>query len=323
MRLTRRLIHIAGILVAATVAGCGGNECVGSCTAPPTVTKTITAGAACSLLDDDLDPFAGNSPACAALCGDGYRCLLPDSFTSEVHALNPNAATDPPQGGWPDGGRMLACPTSPATLAVTCAAMVVGGRRTEGCHGGEVAAGTSVGDRLAALSWLEAVSVHAFDRLERELAAHGARPRMLRDARKAKRDEVRHTRMTSRLARRYGGTPRMPDAPAPVGARPLVEIAIENAVEGCVRETYGAVQALVEGRASPDRAVRALMKAIAPDECRHAELAWNVHRWAMPQLTAREQRRVTDAMRAAAQEIARTDAQAASLLFGASSAWPA
>jgi hypothetical protein len=165
------------------------------------------------------------------------------------------------------------------------------------------------------MAYLEAVSVHAFARLERELAAHGATPAMLRDARRARRDEVRHTAMTTRLARRAGTAVRMPDAPPSAPVRSLFEVALENAVEGCVRETYGAVAGLVDAQTARDGSRRRAMRAIAADECRHAELAWAVHAWAMPRLSHAERLRVESAMRDTVAEIARRDPQAAALLF--------
>jgi hypothetical protein len=167
------------------------------------------------------------------------------------------------------------------------------------------------------MAWLEAVSVHAFERLERELAAHGGPPALRRDARRARRDEVRHTAMTTRLARRRGVTPAVPDRPSTMHVRALVEVAVENAVEGRVRETYGALIALVEAFSSPDRSLRRPMRAIAADECRHAELAWAVHAWAMLRLTDDERRAVARAMKDAIAEIAARDPRTASVLFNA------
>jgi hypothetical protein len=60
----------------------------------------------------------------------------------------------------------------------------------------------------------------------------------------------------------------------------LLAIALKNAVEGCVRETYGAVVNLVESRWSSDPEVRRAMWSIAENECRHAELARALARWA-------------------------------------------
>ncbi len=58
------------------------------------------------------------------------------------------------------------------------------------------------------------------------------------------------------------------------------------------------------------------MQSIARDECRHAELAWAVHAWASPRLSADERRRVDDAMRAAVADVAARDPRGATLLFG-------
>jgi hypothetical protein len=159
------------------------------------------------------------------------------------------------------------------------------------------------------------VSVHAFERLERELAAHGGSADLLRDARRARRDEQRHTAMMTRLAQREGGCVRRPDAPEPAPVRSLVAIAIENAVEGCVRESYGAVVGLIEAETAVDASVRRTMRSIAADECRHAELAWAVHAWAAPQLSPAEKEDVERAMRGAIEEIAAREPRTAALLF--------
>ncbi|MEO8874282.1 MAG: ferritin-like domain-containing protein, partial [Polyangiaceae bacterium] len=102
------------------------------------------------------------------------------------------------------------------------------------------------------MAFLEAVSVHAFDRLEHELHAHGAQADLLLDARRARRDEERHTAMMTKLAARHGTYAQMPAAPKPTPIRSLVEIALENAVEGCVRETYGALRGLIESETATD-----------------------------------------------------------------------
>ena len=79
---------------------------------------------------------------------------------------------------------------------------------------------SALGDWFAAAAHLEAASVHAFRRLHDELAAHGAPARLLRAARRAQRDEVRHARLTARMARRFGGHP-VPPRVAPVPLRAL------------------------------------------------------------------------------------------------------
>jgi hypothetical protein len=270
---------------------------------------TVTAAQACQMLEEDysVSQFA-YGPTCRQACGvSGFECELPQSYAAAVQALNPDAGPTPNDGGT----RALNCPSSPATMTVTCIVQCTG-RLTEGyCAPGSPG---NEGERLAAMAYLEAVSVHAFERLERELDAHGAPSTLLRAARRARRDEERHTEMTALLARHRGALPRMPEPPQTAApARTLFELALENAVEGCVRETYGAVQGLVEARTSQDATMRRAMRSIAVDECRHAELAWEVHAWAMPRLTDDERLTVERAMKEAVAEIAARDPRTASL----------
>jgi hypothetical protein len=85
--------------------------------------------------------------------------------------------------------------------------------------------------------------------------------------------------------------------------RSLEAIAIENAAEGCVRETWGAVIALWQTNTAADPEVRAVFAQIAKDEARHAALAWAVDEWVRPLLDDDARARVDAAREAAAQEL--------------------
>ncbi len=156
-----------------------------------------------------------------------------------------------------------------------------------------------IGAYFAEMAELEAASVTAFRRLARELAWHGAPQSLRRAARRTARDEIAHTRITRTLARRFGGKPVTPRITA-VATRSLEAIASENAVEGCVRETFGALLATHQARASADPEVRRALRRIARDEVRHAALAWKIADWAENQLDHAAQTRVEQAMREAA-----------------------
>src|SRR5207253_8687625 len=67
--------------------------------------------------------------------------------------------------------------------------------------------------------------------------------------------------------------------------RTLVELASENAVEGCVRETYGAAVAAWQGQWAGHASVRRVMRSIAIDEAEHAALGWAVDAWARSRLS--------------------------------------
>jgi hypothetical protein len=194
-----------------------------------------------------------------------------------------------------DGSEMLQC-------QVGCL-----GRRPEGLRRFSSAprSRSVVGEYLARAAYLEAASVDAFRILQRELACHGCPERLLRAARRAARDEVRHARMTTAMARRHCGPPSPPVRSTRDRVRSLEAIAIENAVEGCVRETYGALVAGWQANAARDRAMKAMMTRIARDEARHAELSWAVASWIERRLDRAARERVREARQAAAADLAR------------------
>jgi hypothetical protein len=83
----------------------------------------------------------------------------------------------------------------------------------------------------------------------------------------------------------------------------LVEVLVENAVEGCVRETFGAVMAHVQALRATDPVVRSTMARIAVDESRHAALAWAVHAWGCTRMRPAERRRIDDARQRAVRRL--------------------
>ncbi len=184
------------------------------------------------------------------------------------------------------------------------------GRRPDGlCQQPAAAAGGPVGTFLATAAHLEAASIKAFRSLRSELHAHGAPTRLLRAATRAARDEIRHARKTAQLARRYGTmapTPRV----VPPTRRSLEALARENAVEGCVRETFGALVGLYQAGAAQDPVIARAMTYIAADEVRHAELAWQVARWADRRLPQAARARIKTAQKAAIAELRREVASA-------------
>jgi hypothetical protein len=200
-----------------------------------------------------------------------------------------------------------------------------GGRRPEGFElAGALTAASPLAAYLQGMTALEAASVPAFERLFVELGMHGAPRAILRDIRRAIREECRHARTMHALAARHlnaetGVAPRL-SLPAPITRRrSAFAIALENAVEGCVRETYGALVATWQGAMARDADVASAMQTIAREETRHAALAWRVHRWLAPRLTIRQERRVRTSLYAAVAELeaAACAAPPAELVVGA------
>lgn len=171
-----------------------------------------------------------------------------------------------------------ACAAAPTQTAVSI-------RETPSAGGG----GT-VGGWFARAAKLEAISIPAFERLARELAHHGADPELVRAAHRARRDEVRHAAAMRTLAREAGEREANLVAPdvGELPVRSVFAIALENAVEGCLLETFAALVATHQARHATSYRVRRKMDAIANDETRHAELAWAVDAWCRARLTTEE-----------------------------------
>jgi hypothetical protein len=174
-----------------------------------------------------------------------------------------------------------------------------GGRKPKGLRRPVLArSGDALGGYFARMAHLEAASVHAFRTMRSELKALGAPHTLVRAAERSARDEMRHARVTARLARKHGAAvPRVRVGRA--APRSLEAMARENAVEGCVRETFGALVASWQARHAKDGAIAGAMRTIARDEGRHAALAWAFDRWAAARLDAAARARVASARREA------------------------
>jgi len=138
---------------------------------------------------------------------------------------------------------------------------------------------------LTRCAQLEAASIVAFEILGAELERFGAPRHLVRAAWRAAGDELRHAQTMTALGGRSSTFMKRPKLAARA-RRSLRAVAIENAVEGCVRETYGALIAVWQGQTAEDLGVRRAMRRIGADEARHAQLAWNVQRWIDAKLPA-------------------------------------
>jgi hypothetical protein len=247
-----------------------------------TVCSSSDAGTGAETGDDDGGADAG---MCFATCAEACAQLKPSSLPGFGSCT---AAVD--AGG---GATVMA---SCETLLQSCV-----GRKLDGLappkasrlrSDGKAADASPLGAALAHMAWREAASVHAFHRLARELHAHDAPTHLVRRAQACARDEARNARIMARLAKKHGA-----EVPHVVvhdtrTTRALEDVACENAVEGCVGETYGALYALWQQGRTDDADLAGAMHAIAPDELRHAALGWAVAAWADTLLTVPARRRV-------------------------------
>lgn len=309
-----RLLLLVPALSAGAVAAtaCGGSATTSTPDAGPSPTPTpgsgcenwnphdkyfsVPAPPRCDLRGDAAPDSAGGDGGSS---GDAGPCLA--TGTDGKPLLDCSLLCLGGTGGAAD----CALATEGGTDIVACHSSQIcpGGRRFEGLEPCAPIAATDIGLYFATLFHLEAASVDAFLVLADELARLGAPRRLVRAARSAARDERCHAALILEICQRHGVSPVPPSRPR-VRHRSLEEIATENAVEGCVNETYGALLAHHQARHAAEPELRTVMARISRDETRHAELSWSVARWAESVLDAVAVARVHAARDQAAQDLA-------------------
>lgn len=288
----RRLsLLFASLLAEVAASGCGADD-------PCTSEQVIAIGAI------PLAPYIedGNLTLaeCQILCPMIASPAVPDDPSSTSSSTSATTTGDPTgdptsttavDDAAPRTSTILGCATIPASKSdIRCQyeTSCKGGRRppglaSEGRSGGD----DPIARWFAEVAHLEAASVPAFERLAAELREHHAPAELIAAALRAAVDEARHADRLGAIATRLGGRP-SPVELAPPHPRSLVALALENAVEGCVGETWAALLAAHQARAAEDPEIRACMAEVAADEAAHADLAWAIDAWIAPRLSAAE-----------------------------------
>jgi hypothetical protein len=255
--------------------GSSSGRTLGPC--PANETRTVSSAAACRLARSP----AGEAALCNEICGRSFgSCQVDDKLKAALGLPDAGADADADAGvPCPDGNQTIVCDFSACPGGRNVAPFAAPKGRPE--NGAE---------HFAQMAQLERVSVFAFRRLGEELALLGAPEALVAAAAQAGIEEEGHAKRMQELATAYGAPDATSEPQAPAWApRSLFEIALENATEGCVRESYGAVVAAYE--------------RIARDEARHASWSWELHAWALTKLSAAEQTLVADAMANARREL--------------------
>ncbi len=214
------------------------------------------------------------------------------------------SSTTAPWHGGPGRASLEDCSTEGRSAICEIEVVTYGeGRAPDGLQLSGVAAPGSLAHELARMAAVEASSVQPFLALADALETHGAPRRLVRGARAAAADEVRHARAASAWSRRMGGAPRVAWS-APAAAWADVEaLARENRVQGVVGETWGAVLLAAQSEAAGTPGLRRFYGHVARDEARHSALAVAIDRWARTQLDARARRALDEAEAAALDEV--------------------
>lgn len=282
-------ISLAGAGGTLTIAGAAGGSCKGSGADISCAPFESSVPRSCLGAEELTPGVVLSSPVCNPICSNNFGCKV--------------------------------LSVTESTVTVQCQPGCAVGRRPAGLGGSASCDTRAAGSYFAEIAHLEAASVTAFRILRDELRLQGAPKRLVRAAGRAARDEIRHARATGALARRFGAQPRVPVV-APTQPRSLEAMALENAIEGCVRETYGALLATRQAELATDPVVRAAMMRIARDETRHAALSWRVGRWLEARLDPSAKRNVARAKQAAAAELIGALANEPEVSFAAAAGLP-
>jgi hypothetical protein len=132
---------------------------------------------------------------------------------------------------------------------------------------------------------LEAASVIAFVQLAKQLQGFGAPTELLERCLSAAKDEIHHAQMLATVAKQRKET--IPRIVMEETSEDILTIAIHNACEGCIFETWSALEAALKSdRAEPS--LRGMYAQIAADEMKHAQLSWDIHAWLVQQLSPQQ-----------------------------------
>lgn len=302
-----RLGHVAtptiALVLAAALPSCGTNSC-GSAESSGTE-ESVTS----EVEVDDVSEWIGENGEligdCSALCrlAGAHEDGVADE-TCIVHSVSP-----PADGAGGQGGAGGGSGSDGAIIDVTCdytGFYYCEGRRHACWQDAPQGTGrNAIGAWLGRAASAEAGSVHSFHRLVRELERFGAPAELIDRAKGAMRDEVAHARMMTRLAGDWGGRAQAIEV-APVEERSLFELALENATEGCSKETFAALIALHQAEHAQERGIADCMRHIAEDEMRHGQLAWDLHAWFLARLSREEAEQINQALALSLEELGRS-----------------
>ena len=167
---------------------------------------------------------------------------------------------------------------------------------------------TTLGGFFAQTAQLEAASIISFVELAQLLTRWNAPKELIHRCLQAADDEYRHTRMFLALAQQFNEEP--PPIVREKTSQDLFHVALNNAVEGCVFETWSALKAHHQAMRCKNPTLKKIYAMVAADETRHGQLAWDMHSWFMTQLSSKNQERIAIAHREALeylQNMAKTD----------------
>lgn len=244
---------------------------------------------------------------CLSLCKERFEGARIGNFNdlvklesfdaSNCKTINRAYSTIVPGGKYPTPSTLLSCDVEyTATHSPYTCPRPVPGRMPNGLHlnntqSTTVSRDNVLGQYLADMTAMETAAITSFYYLSRELEAYKAPAELIARARQAVLEETRHSEIAALLAASFDAE--MPDVSVDEFClRSLYEIALENAVEGCVNETFAAACGLWQSEYAQLDVFRQVIGHITEEEIGHAALSWEIHQWIMSQLSEFQQEQI-------------------------------
>lgn len=174
------------------------------------------------------------------------------------------------------------------------------------------AAGTQCSGHLAAFFVEEALAeeqaVERWEELGNELQALSAPREFVEYCSSASLSALRHAKELQLAIRRHGAEPiSSRSLLGPV--RELHQLAMDNAVQGCIVCTFRAVRLRHQAETATHPEVIRIVSELAADESRHAGFYWELHHWALGQISPQRGRDIRALQLVAIRQLRETPAQ--------------
>ncbi len=130
----------------------------------------------------------------------------------------------------------------------------------------------------------EEQAVERWEALGEELQALAAPREFIEYCSSASLSALRHAKELELAARRHGAEP-VSSCLSLGQVRELHQLARDNAVQGCVFLTFRAVRLRHQAEAARNPEVLRIVSELAADQSRHAGFYWEMHRWALGQIS--------------------------------------
>ena len=163
----------------------------------------------------------------------------------------------------------------------------------------------ALGNYFAHMAAMESAAMTAFDYLAQELEFYAAPHHLIQMAHEAINEEAEHAALARLLTEAYDGANYKIEI-KPFQLRSFFEIALENAVEGCVNETFAAALGYWQQEHAVLETFKQVIAHITEEESKHAALSWEIHEWAFPQLSINEQQQIRQAQLNAIERLEQT-----------------